>query len=99
MMKHYINCGFNLLLHGVGSKRAFLNYFSQMYLNGEPRLIINGYHSATSMKTITNGMLSFAGKHNLPYAEKGKKSGTHSVGEQVDKIRRIYGKLDEESPF
>ncbi len=26
-MRHYLNCGFNLLLYGVGSKRVFVNNF------------------------------------------------------------------------
>jgi len=27
-MRHYLNCGLNLLIYGVGSKRSFLNHFT-----------------------------------------------------------------------
>jgi len=59
-MKHYINCGFNLLLYGVGSKRNFLNYFALSQLHNEPKVVINGFHSATSIKCVTNPLLNFA---------------------------------------
>jgi hypothetical protein len=64
-MRHYMNCGFNLLIYGVGSKRKFLNLFTMKYLNNEPTLIINGFHSAATMKSITNPMLNFAFKKKL----------------------------------
>lgn len=60
MMKHYINCGFNLLVYGVGSKWDFLNNFIKRYLGEHHRLVINGFHSATNMKSITNQMVNYA---------------------------------------
>ena len=50
-MRHYINCDFNLLIYGVGSKKLFLNYFAFQYLkNFVPALVFHGYHSASNMK-------------------------------------------------
>ena len=44
IMKYYINCGFNILLYGVGSKRWFLNNFAlQCLANDGPVLIVNGF--------------------------------------------------------
>jgi len=62
-MKHYLNCGFNLLIYGVGSKRDFINNFAQTCLSGEPLLYVNGFHSGANMKAITNPMVNFAIKH------------------------------------
>ena len=62
IIKHYLGCNFNILLYGVGSKRAFLNEFTINMLAGQPRHVVNGYHSACSIKSVTNPMLNFAMK-------------------------------------
>ena len=59
-MKHYLNCGQNILLYGVGSKRKFLNLFAMKIKFDEPTLVINGYHSGAAPKTLTNSILRFA---------------------------------------
>lgn len=64
-MRHYLNCGMNILLYGVGSKRKFLNLFTMKHVVNEPTLVINGFHSAASMKSVTNPMLSFAFKKKI----------------------------------
>lgn len=69
-MKHYLNCGLNILLYGVGSKRRFLNLFTMKYIVNEPTLVINGFHSAASMKSITNPMLNFAHRQKIQGADK-----------------------------
>jgi hypothetical protein len=69
-MKHYLNCGLNILIHGVGSKRKFLNLFTMKHIVNEPTLIINGFHSAANMKSITNPMLTFAYKKKIQGADK-----------------------------
>jgi hypothetical protein len=69
-MRHYLNCGFNLLVYGVGSKRKFLNLFTMKHLNNEPTLIVNGFHSAATMKSITNPILNFAFRKKLKNADK-----------------------------
>lgn len=67
-MKHYINCGFNILFYGVGSKWNFVNQVVMKYLHEDHRLVVNGFHSATNMKSITNSMLAYAQKHHLKHA-------------------------------
>lgn len=70
VLKHYINCGFNILIYGTGSKRNFVNHFVQHYLYNEPRMIVNGFHSAATIKSVTNPILNFAMKNHLKYAIK-----------------------------
>ena len=89
-MRHYMNCGFNLLVYGVGSKRKFLNLFAMKNLNNEPTLIINGFHSAATMKSITNPMLGFAGRKKLKNADKQSTRSTQSIYDQVDQIKRLF---------
>ena len=50
-MRFLQDCGFNLLIYGVGSKIDFLNLFCQRYLmNTETVLMFNGYHTNCSIK-------------------------------------------------
>jgi hypothetical protein len=60
MMRHYINCGFNLLIYGIGSKWSFINNFAHKFLQEDHRIFVNGYHSATNMKSVTNPLVNFA---------------------------------------
>ena len=73
-MKHYINCGFNLLIYGVGSKWTFINNYLQRHMKDDHCLVVNGYHSATNMKTVTNPMMGYAQKYHLKYAANKKQS-------------------------
>ncbi|TNV78862.1 hypothetical protein FGO68_gene498 [Halteria grandinella] len=93
MMKHYINCGFNLLIYGVGSKWDFLNNFAKRYLGEHHRLVINGFHSATSMKSITNQMVTYAQKNNLKYAA--VKKTTMSLNDQIENIKQVFRNISE----
>jgi hypothetical protein len=70
VMKHYLACGFNILLYGVGSKRSFINEYTLSQLNGSPRHVVNGYHSACSIKSVTNPLLNFAFKNQNKFADK-----------------------------
>ena len=60
-MKFYQDCGLNILVYGVGSKRHILNLYllEQLKLNGHSCVAINGYHSATSMKSILTTMFNY----------------------------------------
>jgi hypothetical protein len=82
---YYLNCGFNLLFYGVGCKRDILNYFVTNNLSQDPIMIMNGYHSSVSMKTITKGMVKFASK-NLHHF----KSNGVSVHDQIESIKRAF---------
>ena len=70
VMKHYLACGFNIVMYGVGSKRSFINEFTLMQLSGSPRHVVNGYHSACSIKSVTNPLLNFAFKNHMKFADK-----------------------------
>lgn len=62
-MKYMMDCGFNILVHGVGSKRELINRFVTSQINNEPCLIVNGFHSGTSIKSIVHPMMKFANKN------------------------------------
>jgi len=60
-MKFYQDCGFNILVHGVGSKREVLNAYlnEKLYLNGHDVTVVNGFHSGTGIKNILASCLKF----------------------------------------
>lgn len=52
-----LQCGFNLLIHGVGSKIDFLNLFSQTCLlpkQGKAVVVFNGFTASCNMRTVTS---------------------------------------------
>ena len=51
-MKYMLDCGFNLLVYGYGSKRELINFFHQRQLDDMETIIFNGYHSALTIRTI-----------------------------------------------
>jgi len=60
-MKFYQDCGFNIMVHGVGSKREILNAYlnEKLYLDGHDVTVVNGYHSSTSIKDVLASCLAF----------------------------------------
>src|SRR5690606_35202703 len=62
-MKYFLDCGFNLLIYGIGSKRRLINNFVVSYIGNDPVLVINGYHSSTTIKSITNQIIKFVQKY------------------------------------
>ena len=62
-MKYFLDCGFNLLIYGNGSKRNLINNFITTYIDSDPCLIINGFHSATTIKSLTTPLAKFVNKH------------------------------------
>lgn len=58
-MKYFLDCGFNLLVFGVGSKRTILNSFAQQYLIHDPVYIINGFHTATNIKSVLTPLYKY----------------------------------------
>ena len=42
-MKYMMDCGFNLLVYGVGSRYKLLNMFYMKHLSKNPVLYFNGY--------------------------------------------------------
>lgn len=58
-MDHLLQCDFNLLIHGVGSKIDFLNYFCQTCLiqtHNRNVHIFNGFTAQCSMRAIVGGV-------------------------------------------
>lgn len=56
-MEYYINCDFNLLVYGVGSKLDPINNFTlRMNL---PFVIVNGFHTGTTIKSVLNSIQNF----------------------------------------
>ena len=60
-MKFYQDCGFNLMLFGVGSKRQFLNQYWDEHVikSGLQSIVVNGYHSGTNLKSVFGGIINY----------------------------------------
>lgn len=56
-LEFYLDCEFNLLVYGVGSKRKTLNRFAERVVM--PQIIVNGYHAATTIKSVLNKISEF----------------------------------------
>lgn len=66
-MRYYLDCGFNLLVYGVGSKRGFLKEFSQLNISNasEPLIYVNGYNTGANIKSIISLITKFMNEHIL----------------------------------
>jgi len=59
-MDYYISCGFNLLVFGVGSKRDAINNFAKNRIGARmPKLVVNGYHVGTTIKSVLKIIIKF----------------------------------------
>ena len=60
-MRFYQDCGLNILVFGVGSKRDFLNQYVDEHIRrqGQNIVVVNGYHSATNLKSVFGGILNY----------------------------------------
>ena len=58
-MKYMLDCGFNLLVYGYGSKADSLNLFQYKFLNNEHVLIVRGFDTACSMKVIVDAIVTW----------------------------------------
>lgn len=59
-MKFMLDCGFNLLVYGVGSKLDLMNLFVQLQIQGQANvLIFNAYHQGCNMKRIIDDIVSW----------------------------------------
>jgi hypothetical protein len=73
-MDYYISCGFNLLVFGVGSKRDAINNFAKNRIGARmPKLIVNGYHVGTTIKSVLNNLINFINHVVLIRAKNEKK--------------------------
>lgn len=90
-MEHYLECGFNLLVYGVGSKRDILQKFCQDRVH-MPKMIVNGYHSGTTIKSILNSITKFM---NQTIFRKKNEKKYKSQAEQIDDIKKYMNRFDE----
>mmetsp|Transcript_15629 Transcript_15629/g.11009 ORF Transcript_15629/g.11009 Transcript_15629/m.11009 type:complete len:106 (-) Transcript_15629:623-940(-) len=58
-MKYFLDCGFNLLVFGAGSKRTLLNTFVSEVIHDQPTFIVNGYHTGTNLKSLVISLCKF----------------------------------------
>lgn len=56
-MEYFMDCEFNLLVFGVGSKRKMINNFVNTIQM--PKIVVNGYHVATTIRTVLNSVTRF----------------------------------------
>lgn len=88
-MEYFLDCEFNLLIYGVGSKREQLNDFlTNLSL---PIMVVNGYHVGTTIKTVLNSVSKFI---NQLY-KKANRPKFQSQSEQIDEIKKHMNKLEE----
>ena len=71
-MGYFLECDFNLLVYGVGSKRDVINKFA-ITMNA-PYIVINGFHVGTTIKTVLNGVSKFISDLIFRKQEKNKRS-------------------------
>lgn len=68
-MEYFLECEFNLLIYGVGSKRQIINDFTlriEMH-----KIIVNGYHAATTIRAVLNEITKFIS--DTVYPQKNRK--------------------------
>lgn len=66
-MKYMMDCGFNLLVYGVGSRYQVLNLFFQSHLSKQAILQCNGYVNTCNIKNL----LAYVQKYINDYIYKG----------------------------
>lgn len=89
--KYYYECGFNLMIFGVGSKRNLINTFVSTFIE-DPKLVINGFHSGVTIKSIITPLSKFVQKV----------TGTripNAMHDAIEELKRILNKLPEDIGF
>ena len=83
--KYLMGQDFNLVLYGLGSKRALLNEFHQEMLANNDALVINGYFPSLSIKQVLSSIINdiLELKNNI---------GT-TLAEQADCILKAYNTM------
>jgi hypothetical protein len=71
-MSYYLECDFNLLIFGVGSKREVINKF--VVTMQCPWIVLNGFHVGTTIKTVLNSVSHFISKVIFCNIEKNKRA-------------------------
>jgi hypothetical protein len=87
-MEYLLECEFNLLIYGVGSKKQLVNNFAERI--EMPKIIVNGYHAATTIKAVLNAITNYIKSYIYP--QKNRKT-FHSQQEQIEDIKKVMNKL------
>jgi hypothetical protein len=61
-MKYMLDCGFNLMVYGVGSRYKLLNLFFQKHLSKYPVIQFNGYLGTCNMKNVIKELWNYIHK-------------------------------------
>ena len=83
--KYLMSQDFNLVLYGLGSKRALLNEFHQELLNNNDALVVNGYFPSISIKQVLSSIIN-------DILELKSNIGA-SLAEQADCIMKAYNSM------
>ncbi len=75
----YLRFGFNILIHGVGSKKKLIEKFIHAHLENEYYLVLTGYHPNLNLKSLFRNIITDI----LDMADVPK-----TFDEQIDVIRR-----------
>ena len=95
-MKFYLDADFNLFVHGVGTKKDFLNSFVLSQLKDENvGCVINGYHSGTTIKAVIKEMEKFI-KDKL-HKNRGEK--TISTYDSFEYVKRIFNSMSHDDRY
>lgn len=97
-----LDCGFNLLVYGYGSKRDAINIFHQRLLMDQETIIFNGYHGACTIKTIiekiTSWFLKFVFQDQVKKKQE-KFPKNVAIHEQINNIKREFLKIESSNKF
>lgn len=90
-----MECGFNLLVYGVGSKQKLLNEFADQAIRnaGEPLMIVNGYHSGANLKSMLTEISKFITVHIEKGTGSQKKKTFASIHDQCENIKNTFTRI------
>ena len=58
-MRYMIDCGFNLLIYGIGSKFNILNHFMFQLVNHSNVIVFNGFNTNCDIKLVVEELVSY----------------------------------------
>lgn len=100
-MRFMLDCGFNLLVFGVGSKYDILNLFAQKNLQNQNQtvLVFNSYNHGCNMKRVVDEIVSWFMKELMkhdPNSRSTRFPRNLCMHEQIMNIKRQFNLISEE---
>ena len=100
-MKFMLDCGFNLLVFGIGSKYDILNLFAQKSLQNQNQtvLVFNSYNHGCNMKRVVDEIVSWFMKELMkhdPNSRSTRFPRNLCMHEQIMNIKRQFNLISEE---